>query len=718
MMKDFMKKILNTSWLEKIRKGAQEPKNKTFRRSHVPFRLNFLFFIIFTLFVALIARLGYLQIVNGEEMEARVKSTSSTITVQESTPRGMIYDSTGKALVTNKANQAITYTRGTQVTAKDLLEIATKLNSLIDVPVDENLTDRDKKDFWLADPKHLKEATKRLSAKEKQLGNSEQYSAMVNKVTADEINLNEEQLKIATIFKRMNSAYELNTVYIKNSGVTDQELAVVAERASELPGVSTGTDWTREYNAASSLKSILGSVTTEKQGLPADEAEKYLAKGYSRNDRVGQSYLEKQYEDVLQGTKTQYEVSLDNEGNVSNQKEIFSGEKGSNLMLSMNAEFQSKVEEILKRNYQTLINNGKAQYSPGAYAVAMNPQTGEVLAMTGFSHEQGSKEITENALGTITSAFDPGSVVKAGTLTAGWASNAISGNQVLIDEPIRLQGASEKSSVFNRSGQVALDAVKASELSSNTYMIKVALKMLGLDYTPGMGLPSLDEEAKAYQQLRDSFKEFGLGTTTGIDLPNESPGISRSVDYMKKFNADNGKEWYAPGNFTDLAFGQFDTYTPIQLAQYASTVANGGKRVQPHLVKAIYGNDENGNLGEVKKEIGTTVENTVNISAENMAILREGFHQVVHGTDPYTTAKPLASAKMDLSAKTGTAETVAEGHPDIATVNSNIVAYGPTDNPEIAISVVLPNLLDEQDHINLTIAKEIMDAYYDMFMAK
>ena len=85
--------------------------------------------------------------------------------------------------------------------------------------------------------------------------------------------------------------------------MTDQELAVVAEHASELPGVSTGTDWTRQYNAADSLKSILGSVTTEKQGLPADEADKYLAKGYSRNDRVGQSYLEKQYEDVLQGTK-------------------------------------------------------------------------------------------------------------------------------------------------------------------------------------------------------------------------------------------------------------------------------------------------------------------------------------------------------------------------------------------------------------------------------
>ncbi len=716
-MKNFMKKILNNSWMDKLKKGTQEPKNKPFRRSHVPFRLNFLFFIIFTLFVALIARLGYLQIINGEEMEAKVKS-SSTLTIQTSSPRGMIYDSTGKALVTNQANQAITFTRGTQMTAEDLLKVATKLNQLIDMPVDENLTARDKKDFWLADPKHLKEATERLSAKEQKLDTSEQYKATVDKVTDEEINFNEEQLKIATIFKKMNSAYKLNTVFIKNTGVTDQELAVVAEHASELPGVSTGTDWNRQYTAADSIKSILGSVTTEKQGLPAEQVDEYLAKGYSRNDRVGQSYLEKQYEDVLQGSKTQYEVTLDSNGNVTNQKEIFAGEKGSNLMLSLNADFQAKVENILKTNYQKLIDSGKATYSPGAYAVAMNPQTGEILAMTGFSHEEGSKELTENALGTITSAFTPGSVVKAGTLTAGWQTNVISGNQVLVDEPIKLQGSSEKSSVFNRSGQLAINAVKALELSSNTYMIKVALKMLGLEYTPNMGLPSLDEESKAYEELRKAFNQFGLGTKTGIDLPNESPGISRSVDFMKKFNTDNGAQWYTPGNFTDLAFGQFDTYTPIQLAQYASTVANGGKRIQPRLVKAIYGNDENGNLGEVKKEMETKVENTVDISAEDMSILREGFHQVVHGTDAYTTAKPLASAKMDLSAKTGTAETIAEGHPDITTVNSNIVAYGPTDNPEIAISVVLPNLVDEKDHMNLTIAKEIMDTYYDMFMAK
>lgn len=148
----FKKESTIKNWIESMKKGAKEPESKGAKRSHVPFRLNFLFFVIFALFVALIAQLGYLQIVNGENITKQLKS-SSVIKVQGSTPRGMIYDSTGKALVSNQANPAITFTRGNKMTADDLYTIANKLNELIDVPVDSNLRERDKKDYWLGNKK-------------------------------------------------------------------------------------------------------------------------------------------------------------------------------------------------------------------------------------------------------------------------------------------------------------------------------------------------------------------------------------------------------------------------------------------------------------------------------------------------------------------------------------------------------------------------------------
>jgi len=107
-------------------------------------------------------------------------------------------------------------------------DLAIELDKLIDVPADENLTTRDKKDYWLADKDHLKEAEDRLSFKEKNLDNTNEYQKLVDKVKDSEIQFTEDQLKIATIFKRMNSASALSTVFIKNDGVTDEELAVVA----------------------------------------------------------------------------------------------------------------------------------------------------------------------------------------------------------------------------------------------------------------------------------------------------------------------------------------------------------------------------------------------------------------------------------------------------------------------------------------------------------
>jgi len=693
-------------FFEKLKLADEGGRNQN--KSHIPFRLNFLFFVIFGLFVILVTRLGYLQIVEGDKMKAEIKA-STTITVKENAPRGEIYDANGTALVKNTANRAITFTRGNSMEGKDILKLAIELNKLIDVPADDNLSTRDKKDYWLADEDHLKEAEDRLSFKEKNLDTTNEYQKLVDKVKDSEIQLNDEQLKIATIFKRMNAASSLSTVFIKNEGVTDEELAVVAERASDLPGISTGTDWDRAYNddLEGSLKSILGTITTEKEGLPAEEADALLKKGYARNDRVGKSYLEKQYEEQLQGKKGEYKVTLNQNGSIEKQKEVKKGEKGSNIVLTINSDFQKKVEDILKKHYQGLVDSGVAKYSPGAYAVALNPNTGEVLAMTGFTHDTNSKEIEENTLGTITSAFEPGSVVKAGTITAGYQTGAITGNDTLIDQPIKLSGTALKGSIYNKAlgNQISVNTVKALEWSSNAYMMQIVLRMLGVQYQQDMTLPESASSKEMYDKLRNAFAEYGMGVKTQIDLPNEIRGL---------VNEDFGTD-RAPGggNLLDLSFGQYDTYTPMQLAQYAATVANGGTRIAPHVVKGIYGNNDSGGLGALQKEITGKKLDQVNITAEQMGIIKQGFYQAVHGSDPYTTAKDLASANLDPAAKTGTAETVAKN--GTSTINSNIVAYAPYDNPQIAISVMLPNLDEEHDDTNKAIAKDIINAFADTY---
>lgn len=687
-----------------------ENSNQSIRKSHVPFRLNFLFFIIFALFVALIAQLGYLQIVNGENIEKQLKA-SSVVEVEGSSPRGMIYDASGKALVENVASAAITFTRGSNMKASDMRNTAIKLTQLIQIDVDQSLSERDLKDFWLADADNLEEAQERLSDDEKQLDTSEQYTATIEKVTEEEINFDEEQLKAATIFKRMNAAQALSTVFIKNTNVTEQELAVVAERTTELPGISTGTDWTRNIVEGSSLASLIGTVTTQEQGIPEEDLDAFLAKGYARNDRVGRSYLEKQYEEVLQGTKSRSEVTLDSNNNIESQKEVYAGSKGDNLVLTIDAEFQEKVDEILSRKFNELITSGVAEYSPGVYAVALDPKTGGVLALSGYSHDTQSNEIQENAIGTFLNAFVPGSVVKGGTLAAGWENGVLNGNEVLYDEPIRI-GNDVKASIFNPTGSNSrnLSAEQALEVSSNSYMMKVALRLMGIEYAAGVSIPTVDRQTDAYEKLRSAMASFGMGTLTGIDLPNEASGISTAVSDLDTVS-DGGK-------ILDLAFGQFDTYTTLQLAQYAATVANGGKRLQPHIVSGIYGNDDTGNLGTLKEAIEPTVLDEVNISADNMKIIQAGFYDAVHGTDAWATATALASTKMEVSAKTGTAETpiVDKDGNTVQLVNLNIVAYGPSNDADIAIAIVLPQVKSSSSHPNIEIAKEILDAYYDLYM--
>ena len=536
---------------------------------------------------------------------------------------------------------------------------------------------------------------KRYDSDGNQLSESELYNNAAESITSSQLNYSEDEKKAIYIFSQLNAVENFATGNIQTDPLSDTQVAVIASASKELPGISISTSWDRKV-LETSLSSIVGSVSSEKSGLPAEEVDAYLKKGYSLNDRVGTSYLEKQYEEVLQGKRTVKEIHLDKHGDMESVENIEEGSKGKNIKLTIDLAFQDSVDSLLKSYFNSELANGGARYSEGVYAVALNPKTGAVLAMSGMKHNVETGELTTDSLGTVTNVFVPGSVVKAATISSGWENGVLKGNQTLIDQPIVFQGSAAINSWYTPYySSFPVTAVEALEYSSNAYMVQTALGMMGQTYQPDMTVKTNQLES-AMGKLRSTFGEYGLGVSTGIDLPDESTGF-----IPQKFDL---------ANYLTNAFGQFDNYTPMQLAQYVATIANNGVRLAPHIVEGIYDNNDKGGLGELIQAIDTKEINKVNISESDMAILHQGFYQVSHGTSPLTTGRAFSDgATVSISGKTGTAESYVAGGQEAN--NTNAVAYAPTENPQIAVAVVFPHNTNLTKNVGPAIARDIINLY-------
>ncbi|HFI0214853.1 TPA: penicillin-binding transpeptidase domain-containing protein, partial [Streptococcus suis] len=410
----------------------------------ISIRLNILFSIVIFLFLVLILRLADMQIVNHDFYSNKLSTASQKI-ISNGSIRGQIYDAQGKPLVENQIQQVVSFTRSNKMSAQEMKEVANKLLQWVNVS-NVTITQRDKADYYLADTEVYQQVVEKLP-KDKLYdsdGNyfeeSTIYANAVESLSEDVLNYSEQENQAIELFKQMNGAAYFATVNLVTDALSAEQVAHIVANESQLPGISTTNSWQRTI-LPTSLSSVIGTVTSEQAGLPAEDAEYYLSKGYSPNDRVGTAYLEKQYEEVLQGQREKKEINLDRNGNVESIKTIQEGQQGNNIKLTIDLAFQDGVNAILNRHFQNELATGSALYSEGVYAVALEPSTGAVLAMSGYSHEKGSGEITEDALGTITSVFTPGSIVKGATISAGWENGVISGNQVQLDEPIYFAGS-------------------------------------------------------------------------------------------------------------------------------------------------------------------------------------------------------------------------------------------------------------------------------------
>ncbi|WP_242301573.1 penicillin-binding protein 2 [Bacillus cereus group sp. BfR-BA-01361] len=679
----------------------------------VPMRLNILFLCVFILFSSMIIQLGKVQIIDGETYKNEVEKRENA-TVSLSVPRGKIFDREGNPVVDNKSLRTITYTKMKGVKSEEILKTARQLADIIEIPKEDidKLTETDKKDFWmqlnptLTEKLVSKKEINRFRDKDITGKNLDKKIEELKRKRVTDKNLQDltdKDIKVLAIKSKMTSGYQMAPQIIKKD-VSEKEFTIISEGLANLPGVDVSVDWERVYVNDGLFRSVLGNVSNSDEGLPSERLDYYLVRDYSRNDRVGKSYIEQQYEDVLHGTKKEVRSVADKQGTTIRTETISEGKSGKNLTLTIDMELQKKVEESIEKILKAY--KGSESMLDRAFVVMMNPKNGQVLSMAGkrLVEKDGKTEIEDYALGTMTSSYELGSTVKGATVLTGFETKAITPGTYFYDAPMKFKGTREKKS-WKEFGNI--DDLRALQVSSNVYMFHTALKIAGVDYVKNS---SLNIKQEYFDKMRYYFRQFGLGVPTGIDLPNETAG-------------QIGKKDNQPGFLLDYSIGQYDTYTPLQLVQYISTIANGGYRMKPQIVQEVREQtSQKDEIGKVVHAVEPIVLNKIDMKEEYINQVKEGFRKVFQEGDG-TGVRAFQKASYKPAGKTGTAQTVYGGESDIGRnekgerrecYNLTLAGYAPYDNPEVAFSVVVPWVMNDKSGINSDIGKEVLDAYFEL----
>lgn len=628
--------------------------------------------IIVICFVCIFIRLIYIQVIQNQSYIEK-KEDYTSIRQYVSAPRGQIYDTHGNVLAKTVVTHNFIYTSPKSMSVEDYLVYAKRMVSVFDIDMDQ-FTIRDKKEAYMTakslldhdDPEyacnHLLSKQERKAYQSGVWGNeaeSVRYGLLYDRITDDELkSLSDEELKTYIIYQRMtnNAANGQENVILQD--VTDSDVAYLVEHKSDFPGFDVDFGgWKREYPYGETLSDVIGKVSTSTEGLPNEYLDYYLQRGYSYNASVGKSGLEFQYNDILAGISEESLITYDSNG-LAKKEVVRSAQKGNDIYLSIDIDLQQELDEILK---ETLLEKGgtvQRENFSSLFMCMSDPNTGHLLALSGYQMDLETKAMTYFASGNYVSLANPGSCVKGATVYMGLSEGAISPGEVIIDEKMNIAG--QEFSSYKDHGSI--NDIQALEVSSNIYMFNIAIRVGQGSYKEGEPLYIPDVSA-TFDKMRSYYSLFGLGNKTGLDVPNEVSG------YMGV-----GVE---PGMLLNYSIGQFDMYTPLQMLQYTSVIAANGKSYRPQLM--MYAKEVNSDqIFEVHESI---LNNTLpEQNAEYLKRVQEGFRGCVATGN---CGKKLKEFSVPVSAKTGTAE-VNEW------TTANLVGYAPSDNPKVSFACVSP----------------------------
>lgn len=652
--------------------------------------------LIVVAIVVIAVRLIFIQVHQGDYYAAKLVTYQVQSKTQD-VPRGQIYDRNGTLLVGSEATNVIMYYAPKGIKEEEERAMAKIIADRFEIDLSK-LTLRDKQDMLIRD---FEKETKTVVTEEEwaaykagTLSDTDVYNMKIDRITEDMINQyyssDELTLEEAYIYTLMNKDINGGNVVVEN--VSAEDIAFIGERQNLLRGFTYSHDYTRVYPYGSTMKSLFGNVSSKTQGIPKDESDTLLALGYQMNSRVGTSGLEKQYESLLGGSGATYNLTYDEETGNPILSQLSQGEKGYNLKLAIDWELQEYINNILETQLRSIAYASGNQYMDRLYVVLMDPNNGDIVAMCGKALDRETGEIYDFADGAYLEAFAIGSSSKGATVYTGFKYGLYTAGEQLYDEPIYIQGTAPKSS-WTKAAMGDLNEVEALAKSSNVFMFKIAMRLAEANYVP---YQPLYINYEAFDKIKRSFGELGLGVKTGIDVPNEERGYQ------------GGDREPEAGNILDASIGQYYTYTPIQMAQYVSTIANGGRRLKPRLVTEAYTNVN----GEDVTMYTNNVEVLDDVSDEKTAFerIQAGFYAGVNGDGILTG---LRKTDYVLAAKSGTAEVFDETGTDYP--NQALIAYAPYDNPRLTYACIAPREGNGNSKTCQSIVGQIFDKYFEKY---
>lgn len=637
-------------------------------------RINIFFFSTFLIFCVIIIRMAILQFVEGPEL-----ASQETGGEQKSFPlqpiRGSIIDASGSKLAYSTSSNSLYITLMKDYSKK---------------------TDKGK-----ANRPEAEEMAKQIVQAFNKYGDPKA-----------------EPITVKEVIKRLDLEYNKQHGYeprLIKSDLSKEEIAYFMENRAKFPGVLIVEENVRHYDPDTVAVQTIGYL---KQFKGAKSLKDYEAIDQGNKDQkdpgliymeeewIGFDGLERMFQEELRGKSGYLNIPINPQNMVDGVPTMVAPEKGFNIHTTIHKDIQLATEKAIMEQLEYLHTHpvsGKLHKDAlTGYAVAMEVDTGNIVAMASMPDYDPNKGLDINASGngTITifgsgrsghnfeSMVFLGSVIKPLTVMIGLNEGLFGPDSVYDDSKgyalIGREGSETRISNSSGHRNGLIKPSIAIQQSSNAFMIDMIGKGLVKKYGGEKGVEVWDQY----------MEQFGLGVLTGSGLPGEISGRKEYFD-IKSAGSNLAALAYA-------SFGQMGKYTPLQLAQYTVMLANEGKRIKPQLVSKI--TDQNGN---VVKEYGVEVLNEVDYPQTYWQTIKRGMN--TQGLAAFS------DFKYDFARKTGTSQQDAKVNGRWTKVDNGVfIAFAPRENPKLAVAVVVPEG-GFGSQSAAPIGRKIFDAYDEVY---